>query len=77
MQTSIVSIVVYEINSSDNYKRLYVNIDNDEQFLEHVIFSNENTFHISKHVHKHIVKMCVDSPVFNEHEHDSPKFNVL
>jgi hypothetical protein len=53
-------------------------IDNDEQFLHRVIFSDETTFPISGHFHRHNVRICANerSHDFVEHERDSPKVNV-
>lgn len=49
------------------------NIENEEQFLNRVIFSGEVSFHVSGHVHGHNVKIWADEcpHVFIENEHDN------
>jgi transposase len=53
-------------------------IDDDELFLERIVFSDEATFHISGHVHSHNIRMWgQEHPhAIVEHERDSPKINV-
>jgi hypothetical protein len=53
-------------------------IDNDELFLERIVFSDEATFHISGHVHGHNIRIWGhEHPhAIVEHERDGPKINV-
>jgi hypothetical protein len=53
-------------------------IDNDELFLERIVLSDEATFHISGHVHRHNIRIWGhEHPhAIAEHEHDNPKINV-
>jgi hypothetical protein len=53
-------------------------IDNDELFLERIVFSDEATFHISGHIHRHNIRIWGhEHPhAIVEHERDSPKINV-
>jgi hypothetical protein len=54
-------------------------IDNDEQFLQHVMFSDVANFHVSGHLHRHNVRIWANERPhdFVEHERDSPEDNVL
>ena len=53
-------------------------IDNDNNFLDNVIFSDESTFHLSGKVNRHNCRIwgTENPPVVHEHERDSPKVNV-
>jgi hypothetical protein len=53
-------------------------IDNDELFLERIVFSDEATFHISRHVHRRNIRIWGhEHPrAIAEHERDSPNTNV-
>ena len=55
------------------------NIDNEDGFLEKVIFSDEATFHLSGKVNKQNVRIWgTENPrEFVEHMRDSPKVNVF
>ena len=54
-------------------------IDNEDDFLEKVIFSDEATFHLSGKVNKQNVRIWgIENPrEFVEHMRDSPKVNVF
>ena len=54
-------------------------IDNEDDFLEKVIFSDEATFHLSGKVNKQNVRIWgTENPrEFVEHMRDSPKVNVF
>ena len=51
----------------------------EEGFLDHVVFSNESTFHISGKVHRHNVRIWgTENPhKMVQHERASPKINVF
>jgi hypothetical protein len=48
-------------------------------FLDHVVFSDESTFHLSGKVHRHNVRTWgAENPhVIVQHERASPKINVF
>jgi hypothetical protein len=50
-------------------------IDNDELFLERIVFSDEATFHISGHVHRHNIRIWDHKhpQAIVEHGRESPK----
>jgi hypothetical protein len=53
-------------------------IDKDAQFLHHVMLSDETTFPVSGHVHRHNVTIwATERPHDVQHERDRPKVNVL
>jgi hypothetical protein len=76
--------LLHTIRPGDNHKRydfaldILNEIDNDEQSLRRVMFSDEATFHVSGHDHLHNVRIwATEHPHgFVEHERDSPKVNV-
>jgi hypothetical protein len=53
-------------------------IDKDAQFSHRVMFSDEATFRVSGHVHRHNVRIRANERPQDsvEHERDSPKTNV-
>jgi hypothetical protein len=53
-------------------------IDNGELFLERKVFSDEATFHISGHVHRHSIRIWDHEypHAIAEHKRHSPKINV-
>jgi hypothetical protein len=75
--------LLYAIRPGDNRKRydfaveILNEIDKGEQFLHRVNFSDETTFHVSSHVHRHNVRIWAnESPEnFVAHERGSPKVN--
>lgn len=55
-----------------------LNETDNEHFLDSIIFSDEATFHVSRHGHRHLViNYAGECPqLFTENEHDSTKFNA-
>jgi hypothetical protein len=76
--------LLHVIRPGDNRKRYDFamdslnEIDRDEQFLHHVMFSDEATFHVLGHVHRHNVRIwAIERPHdFVEHKRNSPEVNV-
>ena len=62
----------------DGCNALIQNIDNDNRFLENIIFSDEATFHISGRVNRHNCRIWGDENPHElyEHERDSSKVSV-
>src|SRR5690349_12313492 len=62
----------------DGCNALIQNIDNDNRFLENIIFSDEATFHISGLVNRHNCRIWGDENPHElyEHERDSSKVSV-
>jgi hypothetical protein len=54
-------------------------IQDDERFLDSVIFNDESTFHVSGNVSTHNCRIwgSKNPRVFLEHVHDSPRVNVF
>jgi hypothetical protein len=76
--------LLHAIRPGDNRKRYDFAVDilnkiyKDEQFLHRVMFSDEVTFHVSGHAHRHNVRIWPKERPhdFVEHERDSPNINV-
>jgi hypothetical protein len=76
--------LLHAVRPRDNRKRydfavdILNELDKDEQFLHPVMFSDEATFHVSGHVHRHKVRIWANERPhdFVEHERDSPKVNM-
>lgn len=76
--------LVQKLQPNDKPKRkeftseMLSRIDEDNDFLNHVAFSDEATFHTSGKVHRHNCRIWGnENPrVIVEHERDSPKLNV-
>jgi hypothetical protein len=58
---------------------MFYRIQDDERFLDSVIFKDVSTFHVSSKVNTHICRIwCSENPrVILEHVRDSPKVNVV
>lgn len=53
-------------------------INNDERFLQKIVFSDEATFHVCGHVHRHNVQIwAAENPhAYVEYKRNAPKVNV-
>jgi hypothetical protein len=73
--------LLHAIQPGDTHKRqdftanMLNEIDNDKLFLQRIAFSDEATFHISGHVHRHNIRIWGHEHPYAivEHERDSPK----
>lgn len=76
--------LLHEIKITDKVKRvdfavfILDSIEENENFLENVMFSDEATFHVSGSVNRHNCRIWGSEPPheFIEHQRDSPKVNV-
>jgi hypothetical protein len=60
-------------------KQMFHRVQDDERFLDPIIFSDANTFHVSGRVNTHNCRIWgSENPrVSLEHVRDSPKVNVF
>jgi hypothetical protein len=76
--------LLHAIRPADNRKRydfavdILNEIDKDDKLLHRVMFSDEVTFHIYRHVHRHNVRIRANERPhdFVAHERDNPEVNV-
>lgn len=76
--------LLHAIKETDKPKRfefasdMLNEIENDQQFLKRIVFSDEATFHVCGHVHRYNVRIWAsENPhVYTEYERNSPKVNV-
>ena len=74
--------LVQELKPNDRPQReafateILSRIDEDNDYLKHVVFSDEATFHTCGKVNRHNVRIWRSEHVAIEHERDSPKLNV-
>ncbi|PSN43113.1 hypothetical protein C0J52_10479, partial [Blattella germanica] len=76
--------LLHAIKETDKPKRFELasdmlnEIENDQQFLKRIVFSDEATFDVCGHVHRYNIRIWAsENPdVYTEYERNSPKVNV-